>query len=312
MASAVRCCRNGRSPAALVFDGTLYYEAEPTAYGDYPYPLEMRFGVRSVMKSVAAPLSLLRLAEVYGPEVLDLKIGDYVPGLDPKWKRVRFIDAANMATGFGGTGTFETQPNDFYDGYLDADYDGWYTAPTSAGKLAHINAHLKPYPWEPGTVLRYRDQDFHVLGIAIDAYLKSKRGPHADAWDMLRHEVFEPIGIRAGAHGAHARGRRTRRSRLVQRRLLPVARRPGEDRAAVPGRRQARRQADPPSRPDAGPARGTRRTRQAQRQFACSARKDAPPPLYYKMGFHYTAYTGSPVRQDCACCRRCPASATTR
>ena len=33
-----------------------------------------------------------------------------------------------------------------------------------------INAHLKPYPWEPGTVLRYRDQDFHLLGIAIDAY----------------------------------------------------------------------------------------------------------------------------------------------
>ena len=83
----------------LVFDGTLYYEAEPTPYGDYPYPLEMRFGVRSVMKAVAVPLSLLRLAEVYGPEVLNLKIGDYVPGLDPKWQRVRYIDAANMATG---------------------------------------------------------------------------------------------------------------------------------------------------------------------------------------------------------------------
>ena len=73
---------------------------------------------------------------------------------------VRFIDAANMATGFGGTGTLETRPNNFFDGYLDADYDGWYTAPTAAAKLAHINAHLKPYPWEPGTVLRYRDQDY--------------------------------------------------------------------------------------------------------------------------------------------------------
>ena len=79
----------------------------------------MRFGVRSVMKSVAVPLSLLHLAEVYGPDVLDLKIGDYVPGLDPKWKRVRFIDAANMATGFGGTGTLETHPNNFFDGYLE-------------------------------------------------------------------------------------------------------------------------------------------------------------------------------------------------
>ena len=180
---------------ALVHKGTLYYEAQPTAYGDYPYPLEMRFGVRSVMKSVAVPLSLLHLAEVYGPYVLSLRIGDYVPGLDPKWQRIRFIDAANMATGFGGTGTFKTQPNDINDGYLDADYDGWYTAPSNVAKLHHINEHLKPYPWEPGTVMRYRDQDFYLLGIAIDAFLKSMRGPDADAWDMLRKEVFEPIGI---------------------------------------------------------------------------------------------------------------------
>jgi hypothetical protein len=39
-----------------------------------------------------------------------------------------------MATGFGGTGTFKTNPNDINDGYLDADYDGWYTAPSNAAK----------------------------------------------------------------------------------------------------------------------------------------------------------------------------------
>ena len=39
----------------LVRDGTLYYEASPTTYGSYPYPLEMRFGVRSVMKAIAPP-----------------------------------------------------------------------------------------------------------------------------------------------------------------------------------------------------------------------------------------------------------------
>ena len=184
-----------RVALGLLYQGTLYYEALPTPYGDYPYPLEMRFGVRSVMKSVATPLSLLHLAEVYGPYVLDLRIGDYVPDLDPKWSRIRFIDAANMATGFGGTGTFKTHPNDINDGYLDADYDGWYTAPSNAAKLQHMREHLKPYPWEPGTVMRYRDQDFYVLGIAIDAFLKRMRGADADAWDTLRKEVLEPIGI---------------------------------------------------------------------------------------------------------------------
>jgi CubicO group peptidase (beta-lactamase class C family) len=189
----------------LVYQGTLYFEALPTAYGEYPYPLEMRFGVRSVMKSVAVPLSLLHLAEVYGPYVLDLHIGDYVPGLvDPKWKRVRFIDAANMATGFGGTDTFNWHPNGAGDDHLNPHYDDWYTAPTSAEKIQWIQQHLVPSPWEPGTAMHYRDQDFHLLGIAIDAFLKKVRGPDADAWDMLRKEVLEPIGI------AHAPTVRTR------------------------------------------------------------------------------------------------------
>ena len=124
-------------------------------------------------------------------------------GLDPKWRRIRFLDAANMASGFGGTGSLRTHPNDIYDGYLEGDYDAWYTAPTHAQKVAQIRAHLRPYPWEPGTVVRYRDQDFYLLGAAIDAFLKSMRGPAADLWDMLEAEVFAPIGI------AHAPAVRT-------------------------------------------------------------------------------------------------------
>jgi len=276
----------------LVFDGTLYFESEPTSYGDYPYPLEMRFGVRSVMKAVAVPLSLLRLAEVYGPEVLDLKIGAYVPGLHPKWQHVRFIDAANMATGFGGTGSLETHPNNFFDGYLDADYDGWYTAPTAAGKLAHINAHLKPYPWEPGTVLRYRDQDFHLLGIAIDAYLKSKRGPEADAWDMLRQEVFEPIGIHqaptvrtreAGGQDGPAwfsAGYYPTLDDLAKIALLY------QDEGVHGGKQILHR----------GLTRDLLAARGALDKLSDNSSprvQGAPPPLYYKMGFHYTAFTGS-------------------
>lgn len=184
-----------RIAVALVRDGTLYYQDSHTDYGPYPYPLEMRFGVRSVMKSVGVPLSLLHLAQIYGPWVLSLKIGDYVKGLDPKWNRVRFIDAANMATGYGGTGTLKTQPNDIYDGYLEGDYDAWYLAPSQAAKIERINANLTPYPWEPGTVVRYRDQDFFLLGLALDDFLKSRRGPQADIWDMLKKEVLGPIGI---------------------------------------------------------------------------------------------------------------------
>jgi hypothetical protein len=180
---------------ALVRDGTLYYQEAMTPYGAYPYPLEMRFGVRSVTKSVFAPLALLHLAQVYGPWVLTLKVGDYVPGLDPKWHRVRFIDAANMATGYGGTGSTKTHPNDIFDGYLGGDYDAWYTARSHADKLKQIAASLHPYPWEPGTVMRYRDQDYYLLGAAIDGFLKSVRGPQADLGQMVQAEVLTPIGV---------------------------------------------------------------------------------------------------------------------
>jgi len=184
-----------RIQAALVRHGILYYQQVSTPYGLYPYPQEMRFGVRSVMKSIAAPLSLLRLAQVYGPYVLDLKIGDFVAGLDPKYRRVRFIDAANMASGYGGHGSWRTQPNDIHDGYLEGDYDGWYTAPSHAEKLAHIIINSTAYPWEPGAVMRYRDQDFYLLGAAIEGFLKTRGGAQADVWEMLEREVFAPIGI---------------------------------------------------------------------------------------------------------------------
>lgn len=180
---------------ALVRDREIYLQPFATPYGDYPYPLGMRFGVRSVMKSVGVPLSLLRLSQTYGPWVLDLKVGDYVEGLPEKWKQVRFVDAANMATGFGGTGSFNTNPNNIFDGYLGGDYDRWYTARSHSDKLRAINETLGPYPWAPGKVVRYRDQDFYLLGIALNSFLRKMRGPDADIWAMLEEEVFRPIGI---------------------------------------------------------------------------------------------------------------------
>ena len=180
---------------AIVRNGILYYSDSATPYGPYPYPLEMRFGPRSVLKSVGVPLALLRLAEVYGPFVLNLKIGDYVNVADPKYRRVRFIDAADMATGMGGAGSLKTNPNDTEDGYVDPHYDEWYLAHSKADKMREIDAHNLPYPWEPGTVMRYRDHDFYLLGAALEGFLKSVRGPDADIWDMLRTEVFAPIGI---------------------------------------------------------------------------------------------------------------------
>ena len=278
-----------RVGAALVRQGILYYQESVTPYGPYPYPLEMRFGVRSVMKSVGAPLALLRLAQVYGPWVLTLKIGDYVPGLDPKWRRIRFLDASDMATGFGGTGSLKTHPNDINDGYLVGNYDAWYLAPSRAQKITEINA-THPYPWEPGTVVRYRDQDFFLLGVALDAFLKSMRGPDADVWDLLRAEVFTPIGVR------HAPALRTQEPEgkrgvvLFNAGLYPTL----EDLARIAmlyqelGAHAGQQILHREMTADLLAARGAlRKDGDASIQPASPASEDA---LFYEMGFHFVPY----------------------
>jgi len=181
---------------AAVKDGVVYFQDSGTSYGAFPFPEDMRFGVRSMTKSITVPLALGRLSQVYGPYVLNLKIGDYVDGLHPHYDDVRFIDAANMATGMGGSGKLTTNPNDGESGYVDDTYDDWYNgAKSAAEKVKSITRDTGPYPWGPGVVYRYRDRDYHLLGVAVDGFLKAMRGPGADIWDMLEEEVFGPIGI---------------------------------------------------------------------------------------------------------------------
>jgi CubicO group peptidase (beta-lactamase class C family) len=181
---------------AVVKDGIVYRKEPETPYGPFPYPQEMRFGIRSMTKSITAPLTLARLSQVFGPYVLNLKIGDYVDGLHPAYGEVRFIDAANMATGMGGAGTPTTNPNDGESGYVDATYDDWYNGARSAKeKVEYITRDTRPYPWGPGVVFRYNDRDYHLLGMAANGFLKAMRGPEANVWDMLEDEVFRPIAI---------------------------------------------------------------------------------------------------------------------
>jgi hypothetical protein len=54
--------------------------------------------------------------------------------------------------------------------------------------------------------MRYRDQDYFLLGAAIESFLKTTRGPQADLWHMVQTEVLEPIGIH------HASAVRTQQS----------------------------------------------------------------------------------------------------
>jgi hypothetical protein len=180
----------------LDYHGVFYTRGCSSAGGPLPWCDRTRFGVWSVTKAFANEVALLRLAQKYGSGVFDLRIRDYVPEVaaHPEWAHVRFDDCINMATGLGN-GTSRRDPNDSGDGYIDDTYYEWADAPTRSDKVAALLRIARVYPWGPGEVARYRDQDMYLLGVAMDQFLKSKEGPSADLWSMLEREVFAPIGI---------------------------------------------------------------------------------------------------------------------
>ncbi|HJW74126.1 MAG TPA: serine hydrolase domain-containing protein [Thermoleophilia bacterium] len=181
--------------SGLLYKGVLYRHEASTAAGPYPYTDEMRYGVWSVTKSAGNAIALFRLAQKYGPGILDERIADYVPEAAdyPGWEDVTFSDMANMASGHG-FGSPVSEPNDMFSGYLDGNYAEWYEAPSKAEKA--VFALDQPvFPWAPGTVARYRDQDAYLYGVALDAYLKAHEGRNADLWEMVRDEVYRSIGI---------------------------------------------------------------------------------------------------------------------
>ena len=182
--------------AGLDYHGRFYLKYCSSAAGELPWCDRARFGVWSATKALANETALLRLAQKFGPAVFDLKIADYVreAASYPAWRDVRFEDAINMATGIGN-GSTKRDPNNISDGYLDPTYDAWYKAPSESAKIAALLTDGRAYPWGPGKVARYRDQDMFVLGVAMDRYLKSREGPDSSLWSMLEIEVYRPIGI---------------------------------------------------------------------------------------------------------------------
>jgi CubicO group peptidase (beta-lactamase class C family) len=181
--------------SALDYDGKIYLKPCNTAAGPLPWCERTRFGVWSATKSLVNGTALLHLAQKYGPGIFAERIADFVPqaAAFPGWANVRFADAVNMTTGVGN-GSLTRNPNNILDGAL-VNYAPWYEARTQLEKIQATLTGATPFPWGPGQVARYRDQDMFMLGIAMDNYVKKKEGAAASIWNMVSKEVFEPIGI---------------------------------------------------------------------------------------------------------------------
>jgi hypothetical protein len=156
----------------------------------------MRHGAFSLTKAMGALIALLRLAEKYGDDVLDLKVADFVTvtAAHDGWESVTFADALNMATGVGDYMPEKVEPNIMQGDEDQSKFFSFMRAKSKQEKL-DIAFSYGNYPWGPGEVARYNSINTLILSAAMDGFLKSKEGPDADIWDMVLTEVYRPIGI---------------------------------------------------------------------------------------------------------------------
>ncbi|NVJ60540.1 MAG: hypothetical protein HWE27_09120 [Gammaproteobacteria bacterium] len=183
------------SQTGLIKDNVVFLQPCYTRYGEYPYCRWMRNGAYSITKSLGASIAMMRLAQLYGEQVYDLKIVDYlnVTSTHDGWEGVTFGDTLNMAAGIGDEGTVQGSGNIFAD-ENGPKMETWLGQHSEIAKL-NVSFSYGNYSWGPGQVVRYNSATTFVLAAALDNYYKSVAGLEAHLWEMITTDVYNAIGI---------------------------------------------------------------------------------------------------------------------
>ncbi|HSR55494.1 MAG TPA: hypothetical protein VLN73_04605, partial [Alphaproteobacteria bacterium] len=168
-----------------------------------PRPQEEAYIVAgSFVKFLIETFGMGKFRELYaaspftpGERVFGLKVRDYLKVTAPHegWDDVTFGDVLSMATGIGDRYPQPSPNKMFIDGGNPNDRR-YREAKAAEDKLKAILSYGN-YPWGPGKVVRYISNQTFLLSAAMDSFLKSREGPKANIWTMLRDEVYRPIGI---------------------------------------------------------------------------------------------------------------------
>ncbi len=175
----------------LMIHGTNYVSGCPTRSGEYAFCAEMRLPSYSIAKSAFAGVALMRLGQIYGPEVYGLKIKDFIPAavIRGKWDETTFGDTSDMATGNFNLGDYEADED-------SAVNDRFLIDEAYAPKLADAFG-FKDHSVAPGTKWVYQSAATFILTQAMDAYYRG-RGGHGDIFSMVRDDVYVPLHLNEG------------------------------------------------------------------------------------------------------------------
>lgn len=179
---------------ALYINNVIYLGGCQTRFGIYPYCESMRAASFSTAKSAFASVALMRLARLYGTDVANLLIKDYVPEYAASpgdWERVTFNHAIDMSTGNYVSPGFMVDDNSEEMGAF------FGAQPYSARITAAFSA---PHKEDPGTRWVYRTSDTFIVTRAMHNYLQTKQGAESDIFELVVQEVYRPLLLGPGVY----------------------------------------------------------------------------------------------------------------
>lgn len=181
----------------FIIDGIHYQGGCSTERGNYPFCDELALPSYSTAKSLVGGLAVMR-AEFVQPGILDSPIAVYVPECKEGWDGVSIEHALDMTTGH-------------YDSKeVAADEDALLGSPffLSLTHAEKISAACNLYARKefPGTTWVYHTPDTYLVGVALNRWIKERKGPDADLYEDL---VVEPLWIPLSLGSSIHKTRRT-------------------------------------------------------------------------------------------------------
>jgi len=174
----------------LVADGVHYRSVCPTRFGPYPYCDVINLPSYSLAKSVFAGLGYMMMVRQW-PEFEHLSISSLVPECrlpDGRWDDVTPQHLVNMQTGNYTASDYSTDES-------SAEMREFFLAERHAAKLS-FSCRAWPRQQAPATQLVYHTTDHYLLGTAMAAFLRQKKGPQADIFrDMIVRYIFAPLKL---------------------------------------------------------------------------------------------------------------------
>lgn len=181
-----------------IINGTHYQSGCETSLGAYPFCNEMALPAYSTAKSLVAGLATMR-AEFIEPGVARRAIAHYVPQCDESWSDVSIEHALDMTTGRYDS----SEVNADEKALLGSSF---FLSVTHADKV-RLACGLYARKGKAGETWVYHTPDTYLVGTALSAWIKERRGSDADFYrDLIVGPLWMPLSMSPAMH-------KTRRTR---------------------------------------------------------------------------------------------------